>query len=69
MVSRIRDRAAASPGVPEIADLMTSAQARGGQMSAAEIRALGRDALALAGRVNFLLGKLAGLAGEEGDGP
>ena len=68
MVTRIRDRAAAAPGAPEIADLTESAQAHAGGMSAAEIRALGRDALDLASRVNFLLGKLAGLTGEE-DGP
>ena len=68
MVIRIRERAAASPGAPEIADLTAAAASRAGEMSAAEIRALGRDTLVLAGQVSYLLGRLAGLAGEE-DGP
>ena len=65
MVARIRERAAASPGSAEIADLLTAAAARGSQMSAAEISTLSRDTLVLAGQVSFLLGKLAGLL-EEG---
>ena len=64
MVARIRERAAASPGAPEIADLMATAPA--GDMSTADIRALGRDTLVLAAQVSFLLGKLAALTGEEG---
>lgn len=67
MVARIRQRAASSPGPAEIADLLTSAAARGGEMSAEEIRALGRDTIAGAAQVSFLLGKLAGLL--EGGGP
>ena len=66
MVARIRERAAASPGAPEIADLTAAASAGAGDMSVADIRALGRDTLVLAGQVSFLLGKLAALAGEEG---
>ena len=66
MVARIRERAAASPGSAEIADLLTAAAARGSQMSAAEISALSRDTLVLAGQVSFLLGKLAGLLEEGG---
>lgn len=68
MLIRIRERAAASPGSPEIADLMDAAAAVAGEMTAAEIRALGRDTLLLAGQVSFLLGKLAGLAGGEEEG-
>lgn len=68
MLIRIRERAAASPGSPEIADLMDAAAASAGEMTAAEIRALGRDTLLLAGQVSFLLGKLAGLAGGEEEG-
>ena len=66
MVAQVRDRAAHAPAPGEIADLLTSAG--NPDMSAAEIRALGRDTLVLAGQVSFLLGKLAGLL-EEGDGP
>ena len=65
MVAAIRERAAQSPGSAEIADLLTAAAARGSEMSAGEIRALGRDTLVLADQVSFLLGKLAGLTGEE----
>jgi beta-glucosidase-like glycosyl hydrolase len=65
MVSRIRERAAATPGTPEIADLIDAAAARAGEMSAAEIRALGRDTLILASQVSYLLGRLAAVAGEE----
>jgi hypothetical protein len=67
MVAAIRQRAAASPGSAEIADLLTAAGARGSEMSADEIGALGRDTLAQAQQVSFLLGKLAGLI--EGGGP
>jgi hypothetical protein len=66
MVAAIRQRAAASPGSAELADLLTSAAARGSSMSADEIRALGRDTLAQAQQVSYLLGKLAGLL-EDGD--
>jgi beta-glucosidase-like glycosyl hydrolase len=65
MVTRIRERAAASPGTPEITDLIDAAAARAGEMSAAEIRALGRDTLILASQVSYLLGRLAAVAGEE----
>lgn len=65
MVAAIRERAAQSPGSAEIADLLTAAAARGPEMSAGEIRALGRDTLNLADQVSFLLGKLAALTGEE----
>ena len=66
MVAVIRQRAAASPGSAEIADLLTAAAAHGSEMNADEIRALGRDTLAQAQQVSFLLGKLAGLL-EDGD--
>ena len=65
MVTIIRARAAQSPGSAEIADLLTAAAAKGSEMTCDEIRALGRDTLALAGQVSYLLGKLAGLLGEE----
>jgi len=67
MVTRVRQRAAQAPAPGELADLLTAAGAAP-DMSAAEIRELGRDTLVLAGQVSFLLGKLAGLL-EEGDGP
>ena len=66
MVTRIRERAAQAPAPAELADLLTTAGAQRTEMSAAEIRALGQDTLALVGRVNYLLGKLSGLLGEEG---
>lgn len=66
MVADIRRRAAASPGSAEIADLLTLTAARGSEMSAEEIRALGRDTIAQAQQVSYLLGKLAGLL-EDGD--
>lgn len=66
MVTQIRARAALAPGAAELACLLTAAGARGPEMSAAEIRALGQDTLALASQVSFLLGKLAGLLGDEG---
>lgn len=66
MVTAIRERAAASPGSAEIADLLTSAAAQGSEMSPDEIRALGRETLAQAQQVSYLLGKLAGLLDEEG---
>jgi hypothetical protein len=66
LVARVRDRAAASPGAAQIAGLMTEAAAKGGQMSAEEIRGLAREALAQAQQVSFLLGRLAGLLDEEG---
>ena len=65
MVTRIRERAARSPGSAELADLLTSAAARGTEMTAEEIRALGRDTLELASQVSYLLGRLAGLLDEE----
>lgn len=65
MVTRIRERAARSPGSAEIADLLTSAAARGSEMTAEEIRALGRDTLDLASQVSYLLGRLAGLLLDE----
>ena len=65
MVARIRERAAQSPGSAELADLLTSAAARGTEMTAEEIRALGRDTLELASQVSYLLGRLAGLLDEE----
>ena len=65
MVTRIRERAAHSPGAAEIADLLTSAAARGSEMTAEEIRELGRDTLDLASQVSYLLGRLAGLLDEE----
>lgn len=65
MVTRIRERAAAYPGAPEIACLTAAAAARAPEMSAGEIRALGRETLVLATEVSFLLGKLAGLLHEE----
>ena len=68
MVARIRERAAASPGAAEIADVLTSAAAKGTEMTAEEIRALARAALSHAEQVSYLLGKLAGLTGDE-DGP
>ena len=66
MVADIRRRAAVSPSSAELADLLTSAAARGTEMSAEEIRALGRDTLAQAQQISYLLGKLAGLL-EDGD--
>ncbi len=69
MVARIRERAAQSPGSAELADLLTSAASRGSEMTAEEIRALGRDTLDLASQVSYLLGRLAGLLEEEGDAP
>ena len=69
MVTRIRERAAGSPGSAEIAGLLTSAAARGSDMTAEEIRALGRDTLDLADQVSYLLGRLAGLLDEEEGGP
>jgi hypothetical protein len=66
MVAAIRQRAAQSPGSAEIADLLTSAGAKGSQMSAEDIRALGRATLAQAQQVSYLLGKLAVLI-EGGD--
>jgi len=68
MVTRIRERAAAGPDAAEIAALLTTAGAKGPEMSAEQIRALSRDTLVLAGQVSFLLGKLAGLL-DEGGGP
>jgi hypothetical protein len=68
MVARIRERVAASPGSAEIVDILTSAAAKGTEMSAEEIRALAREALSHAEQVSYLLGKLAGLAGDD-DGP
>jgi len=68
MVARIRERAALAPAPAELACLLTAAGAHAGDMSAAEIRALGRDTLELAGQVSFLLGKLTGLLVEEGGG-
>lgn len=65
MVAHIRERAAQSPGSAELADLLTSAAARGAAMTAEEIRALSRDTLDLASRVSYLLGRLAGLLDEE----
>ncbi len=68
MVTRIRERAARSPGSAEIADLLTSAAAKGSEMTADEIRALGRDTLELASQVSYLLGRLAGLLDDDEDG-
>ena len=65
MVTAIRERAARSPCAAEIADLLTSAAARGGEMTCEEIRALGRDTLDLASQVSYLLGRLAGLLPDE----
>jgi len=67
MVAQVRQRAAQAPGPDELAGLLAAAGARP-DMSAAEIRELGRDTLVLAGQVSYLLGKLAGLL-EDGDGP
>jgi hypothetical protein len=65
LVARVRDRAAHTPGAPQIADMITGAAAEGRPMTAEEIRDLARDALATAERVTYLLGKLAGLLGDE----
>jgi hypothetical protein len=67
MVARIRERAALTPGATEIGSLLTSAAAKGTEMTADEIRALARDALRHAEQVSYLLGKLAGLTGDEDD--
>jgi len=66
LVTRVRVRAAQSPGAAELASLLTAAGAQAPGMSAEQIRALGRDTLVLAGQVSYLLGKLAGLLDEEG---
>ena len=66
LVIHIRERAAQAPGAADLADLLTSAAAKGDDMSADEIRALARDAIAQAEQVSFLLGKLAGLLDEVG---
>ena len=64
MVARIRERAARTPGAAEIGALLTSAAAKGTEMTAEQIRALGADALRQAEQVSYLLGKLAGLLDE-----
>jgi hypothetical protein len=69
MVALVRQRAAQAPPPEKIADLLTSGGHPPGDMSAAQIRDLGRDTLVLAGQVSYLLGKLAGLLEEEGDEP
>ena len=68
MVMAIRRRAAQAPGSADIADLLTAAAAHGSEMTAAEIRALGRDTLDLASQVSYLLGKLAVLLDDDEDG-
>jgi hypothetical protein len=62
MAARVRERAERLPTAAELAALTMTAGGR--DMSAAEIRQLGTDAIAQAQQVSYLLGKLAGLLDE-----
>lgn len=68
MVTAIRERAAAAPDAADIAGLTaTAVSAEGRRMTAEQIRTLGQEAVSLAERVAYLLGRLSGLLDEEGE--
>ena len=61
-VASVRERAAALPESSELADLLA---ARGRDMTPEQVRRLGVLAIAQSRQVSYLLGKLAGLLGDE----
>lgn len=65
-VARVRHRAGEAPTAEELASLTVEALARPpAEMSAAQIRQLSQQALVQANQVSYLLGKLAGMLGED----
>lgn len=69
LLASVRARAASAPGAADLADLIARAGERSGTgVTHEDVRRLGTEAIEKAREVSYLLGRLAGVAGDGGHG-
>jgi hypothetical protein len=66
-VARVRARAARAPTPGDISRLIADASRHAGDLSQDDIKAIGAVAIKQATQISYLLGRLAGLLGEDGE--